>query len=543
VIERSLSPARRSWVATLASPRIALQRKCDCGRHTLAGGECEECKKKETTLQRHPDGSAGTNSIPPIVREVLDSPGQPLDRNTRTFFEPRFGRDFSQVRVHTDTKAADSATSVNALAYTVGHDVVFGPGQYESQDEKSHHLLAHELTHVVQQASGRVGTDSESKARASEEMISRGKAIDSSSLGDSPVSLQKAGKDDPLGGSAAASAASHESTEPPIDGFEFDKTEIPREHLQRLAALRARLISVPSATVILTGHTDTVGTEKYNEGLGLRRAIAVREFLTKQKGASPVRIKVASKGETEPAAGQPPAKLDPSKGEKNARNRRVELQVIGLPPMETPTDRTTREPAKQPSKESTFGPTDPSKKKPLDLNLPKDYQPTPPKPTPSGGVITSSSAAGEKKEGGPEVEAAVVGGVGTIETTVEVTWEAKSGLGKKLRSQISVTLHVGPKGFDQLEADLTVLKKKIKDSTLGGTVRDLTFSVGVNPGLNLDRDAANRLVTTFSEKAKLSLEADLIIPKTSWKIPVEISGSVDVQGKPGLELKFKIFTW
>src|ERR1700674_1762946 len=129
-------------------------------------------------MQRNHAAPAGTITSPPIVSEVLDSPGQPLDHKTLAFFEPRFGRDFSQVRVHTDTKAADSATAVNALAYTVGRDVVFGPGQYDPQDKKSEHLLAHELTHVVQQASGRVGTDSEPKARASAEMISRGKVID-----------------------------------------------------------------------------------------------------------------------------------------------------------------------------------------------------------------------------------------------------------------------------------------------------------------------------------------------------------------------------
>ena len=63
--------------------------------------------------------------MPPIVHEVLHSPGQPLDPATRAFMEPRFGHDFSTVRVHTDARAAASARTVNALAYTVGRDVVF----------------------------------------------------------------------------------------------------------------------------------------------------------------------------------------------------------------------------------------------------------------------------------------------------------------------------------------------------------------------------------------------------------------------------------
>jgi uncharacterized protein DUF4157 len=69
--------------------------------------------------------------VPPIIHEVLRSPGQPLDATMRTFMEPRFGHDFSQVRLHhTDAKGAESARAVNALAYTVGHDIVFWAGQY-----------------------------------------------------------------------------------------------------------------------------------------------------------------------------------------------------------------------------------------------------------------------------------------------------------------------------------------------------------------------------------------------------------------------------
>src|SRR5260221_217089 len=129
-----------------------LQRKCACGRHTIAGGECEECQQKhEGMLQRAAVSSASVNTVPPIVHEVLNSSGQPLDADTRAFVEPRFGHDFSQVRVHIDEKAAKSARSVNALAYTVGRDVVFGTGQYAPGTNEGEHLLAHELAHVVQQ--------------------------------------------------------------------------------------------------------------------------------------------------------------------------------------------------------------------------------------------------------------------------------------------------------------------------------------------------------------------------------------------------------
>jgi outer membrane protein OmpA-like peptidoglycan-associated protein len=90
------------------------------------------------------------------VREVLRSPGRPLDADTQGFMESRFGRDFSQVRVHTGVKAAESARAVNARAYTVGEDVVFGERQFRPTARAGQRLLAHELTHVIQQA-GRVG--------------------------------------------------------------------------------------------------------------------------------------------------------------------------------------------------------------------------------------------------------------------------------------------------------------------------------------------------------------------------------------------------
>ncbi len=134
-----------------------LQRKCACGQHTVAGGECEECRKKrEGMLQRAAINAAPVNGVPPIVHDVLNSSGQPLDVGTRAFMEPRFGFDFSRVRVHADARAAESAQAVNALAYTVGHNVVFGTGQYAPGTNEGRRLLAHELTHVVQQHNGAV---------------------------------------------------------------------------------------------------------------------------------------------------------------------------------------------------------------------------------------------------------------------------------------------------------------------------------------------------------------------------------------------------
>ena len=81
--------------------------------------KCDKCHKKKSILQRSAVSSA-PEAVPPIVHDVLRSPGAPLDAQTRAFMEPRFGHDFSRVRVHTDAQAAESARAVNALAYTVG---------------------------------------------------------------------------------------------------------------------------------------------------------------------------------------------------------------------------------------------------------------------------------------------------------------------------------------------------------------------------------------------------------------------------------------
>jgi hypothetical protein len=158
-------PQRKAPIVSSLKGSI-LQRKCECGQHTLAGGECESCRKKreETLLKGAPSGVASTlqraavNStpapvgvVPPAVHNVLSSPGRPLDRSTRSLMESRFGHDFSQVRVHSDPQAAESASAVQARAYTVGEHVVFGAGKYAPDTTAGKHLLAHELTHTIQQ--------------------------------------------------------------------------------------------------------------------------------------------------------------------------------------------------------------------------------------------------------------------------------------------------------------------------------------------------------------------------------------------------------
>jgi hypothetical protein len=146
------SKAGLAWSLSRIGIGTNLQRKCVCGRSEGPEGECEECKKKEMLLQRRATSELAHVAVPPLVYEVLRSPGQPLDAEVRSFFERRFGHDFADIRIHTDDRAADSALATKALAYTVGSNIVFARGTYAPETGAGKRLLAHELAHSVQQA-------------------------------------------------------------------------------------------------------------------------------------------------------------------------------------------------------------------------------------------------------------------------------------------------------------------------------------------------------------------------------------------------------
>ena len=145
--------AEKVMAGELVSPRWSLsniainprlQRKCACA----GGAECEECKE-QGRIRRKAIGQAETERAPTAVQEVLSSPGRPLDQAVRNQFEPLFGVDFSNVRLHTGEQAAESARAIKALAYTSGNNIVFA--QYAPGTESGRKLLAHELAHVFQQ--------------------------------------------------------------------------------------------------------------------------------------------------------------------------------------------------------------------------------------------------------------------------------------------------------------------------------------------------------------------------------------------------------
>ena len=181
-----------------------LQRKCACGTHTMGGRECKGCSKNQ--LRRRAASHAEPKEVPPIVHNVLRSPGQPLDPGARAFMEPRFGREFSgvraqasiappiparfavgaphdafeeeadavanqvtqgpaplgasrydfgNVRIHTDAQAAESARKMHAQTFTVGNHIVFDRGEYAPHTRTGQTLLAH----VVQQMGYSAGGD------------------------------------------------------------------------------------------------------------------------------------------------------------------------------------------------------------------------------------------------------------------------------------------------------------------------------------------------------------------------------------------------
>ena len=115
--------------------------------------KCKECEEEEKGLQRK-ENSSIMPVVSPAVHQALQSQGKPMNTATRNFMEARFGHDFSKVQIHDNSSAHQSAKDINALAYTYGNHIVFNNGQYLPDTNNGKKLLAHELTHTLQQAGG-----------------------------------------------------------------------------------------------------------------------------------------------------------------------------------------------------------------------------------------------------------------------------------------------------------------------------------------------------------------------------------------------------
>ncbi len=267
----------------------------------------------------------------PAAQEVLKSPGLELDASTRAVMEPRFGHDFSRVRVHTDADAAGSARALNASAYTVGRHLVFDERKYQPHTPEGRKLLAHELAHSIQQdqAAGPSGplalapSDPSEREAAQVGRVVAGEgtaavhsrrpaAVQRQVNPAAPPHLDLAESASPLLARAIGSVT--------IDHFATGQADIPDKGLGELkttaATIRTLLNKYPGSKVRVIGHTDAIGKEENNQALGEARADAVKAALVGLDVPAEA-IRTESKGENE---------LLVKTQKPEPRNRRVEVR-------------------------------------------------------------------------------------------------------------------------------------------------------------------------------------------------------------------------
>lgn len=240
--------------------------------------------------------------------------------------ERRFGHDFSRVRVHAGSTAAASARSAAATAYTVGSDIVFGAGCYNPHSTAGRRLLAHELTHVVQQQLPSRETvpsaGHESEANVAADRVANGEHARVSRA--APVSMQR----QPLPGALPDIDLTQSATplmaaaigSVTLDSFATGKDDIPLVDQPQLARTVDTIIKLltryPASKIHVIGHTDAVGQERDNQALGRTRADRVHAALL-DLGIPDISIVVESRGAADPLV---------KTGQAEARNRRVEVR-------------------------------------------------------------------------------------------------------------------------------------------------------------------------------------------------------------------------
>jgi hypothetical protein len=299
-----VAPAPAPQVArSVTPPKPALLQRCACGGSVSGGGECAECRKRRLGLQRRADNAAGTASAgtaPPVVHDVLRSPGQPLPSATREFFESRLGHNFRDVRVHNDSRADDSARAVSALAYTVGRDVVFASSQYAPDTIAGRQLLAHELTHVVQQSrSGRASVDraaaeggltignsddaTEREAEHVSRLVTTGGERAAPRLASSGTIVRRACGPAQIGSVGACTGVSGEVVG---DRFLFDvNCDTPRTNTSPPEEDRIRMFARTVAagdTVEIHGFASAEGDPAFNDALSCARAVRAEGILSSE---------------------------------------------------------------------------------------------------------------------------------------------------------------------------------------------------------------------------------------------------------------------
>lgn len=332
--------------------RFLLQRKYACGSLTSSlTGECADCKSKKQIqakltigasndpLEREADRVADqvlaapahsavsgaapriqrftgqatgqTGTAPASVDGVLAGSGRSLDPALQQDMGQRFGHDFSRVRVHSGAAAEQSARGLNAQAYTVGRDIVFGTGRFAPETSAGRRLIAHELTHVLQQ------TGASAPVAVAGSVVQRQPASPDIGGGilqpPAVASIDLRGNASPLLASALGSTT--------VDRFALGSAAIPKtgEGALRYSARQILYFmrQYPRSSVHLAGHTDRVGTDERNLTLGQERADAVSTFLQKE-GVPAEIISTESKGEIDPLVPTINDQAEP-------RNRRVNV--------------------------------------------------------------------------------------------------------------------------------------------------------------------------------------------------------------------------
>src|SRR5580658_856852 len=335
---------RADWSLSTVGITAPLQRKCFCHG---GGTQCEECKKKEKdkehsdAVHRRADDSATPSDVPAIVYEVLKAPGRPLDKNTRTFFESRFGHDFSRVRVHTDARAAESARAIKAQAYTHGQDIIFAQGRYAPETAEGKNLLAHELAHTLQHrgvqrpgAKPTMGQGAEHhrmehEARSAASAVSLGKPPKAPRPATKPTISRAADTPTMQTQKAALAAAGYEEMDPPPQGV----SGIRRFRVKEMFPMPKK--KGPNAEKVWRDRAHGRGLESFldatNEPKSVLKqerppTVTLRSYWLSKVGWSPTDAPKKWKG-----AGGDSASFDPPKAGKATcdMDHIVELQVGG----------------------------------------------------------------------------------------------------------------------------------------------------------------------------------------------------------------------
>jgi len=282
-------------------PSGRVQRMCPrCQRRHRQGKplNCEECEQELQRKQEAGDVpvAGGVDQAAVVTRE----PGKPLLDRTKSFFEERMGRDFGDVRIHTGGKADRAARSIDAQAFTLGNDMVFQSNVYQPGTREGKRLLAHELTHVVQQTGVGLNPPQE-------------------------IQRQETGQTEGQGGGLCTFERSlPKGSIYRLYNFDVESTTLKSGHKSCLQqTVLPEIRNTTNAVVGVVGHASTTGSPELNETLSLQRAEAVFQWL-KDHGVSEGQLKWPSGvGERRPL--DPSTPHDP--GVERAEDRAVRIQI------------------------------------------------------------------------------------------------------------------------------------------------------------------------------------------------------------------------